>query len=241
MSLTTGSIETSSFTHTGLVRKRNEDAILSLPKAGLWAVADGMGGHQQGDFASRCVISHLYQLATKTRGRELAVRLPAVIQDANREILEQAMKGGAQHVIGTTLVALVLEGDRYHCFWSGDSRIYLYRQGELTLLTSDHTRAQMMRDRGTYTDAEINAHPASQALTQAIGIEPKAFIDYNQHLIYEGDRFLLCSDGLTKVFSHDQLARGVAATDLDQVNMSFLSSALDAGAPDNISSILVGL
>lgn len=240
MTVTTGSIQTSSFTHTGLVRKRNEDAILALPKSGLWAVADGMGGHEEGDFASRCVISHLYQLAIQSKGTKLVERLPGVVQEANAEILEQANRSGTERVIGTTLVALVLEGDRYHCFWSGDSRVYLFRDGVLSMITSDHTRAQMMRNRGTYSDEQINSAGA-QALTQAIGIDEQAHIDYKQEYIYEGDRFLLCSDGLTKVFDHSQLARRVALANIDKINMDFLSGALDAGAPDNISSILVSL
>jgi serine/threonine protein phosphatase PrpC len=241
MPIVTGNIETSSFTHTGCVRKRNEDALLALPKSGVWAVADGMGGHDDGDFASRCVISHLYQLAIKIKGEELVTKLPSAIQSANEEILQESLKDGGDRIIGTTLVALILEQDRYHCFWSGDSRCYLYRDESLSMLTSDHTRAQAMLDEGTYSTYEINKHPAAHALTHAIGVDDDALFDYTDGYIYEGDRFLLCSDGLTKVFNHQQLSQRVAVANIDQINIDFLTGALEAGAPDNISSILVSL
>lgn len=241
MAVITGNIETSSFTHTGLVRKRNEDAVLALPKSGIWAVADGMGGHDEGDYASRNVISHIYQLAKKEKGQNLLEKLPDVIQTANQEIFQYALTKGDNHIIGTTLVVLVLEQDRYHCFWSGDSRCYLFRDGTLSLITSDHTKEQAMRDEGIYSEAEISATPSAQALTQAIGVDAQAQLDYLQDYIYEGDRFLLCSDGLTKVFNHYQLSRRVAIANIDKINMDFLAGALDAGAPDNLSSILVSL
>jgi len=241
MPIMTGNIATSSFTHTGSVRRRNEDAVLALPKSGIWAVADGMGGHDDGDFASHCVISHIYQLATCCRGLQLVEELPIVIQNANHEIYTESVKGGAERIIGTTLVALILEADRYHCYWSGDSRCYLFRDKQLTLITRDHTEAEAMRDQGIYSDTDILNHPSAQALTHAIGVDEHAEIDYIQDYIYEGDRFLLCTDGLTKVFDQQQLRERVSVANIDQINIDFLAGALDAGAPDNLSSILVSL
>ncbi|BFM08553.1 PP2C family protein-serine/threonine phosphatase [Halioxenophilus aromaticivorans] len=241
MAIVTGNIETSSFTHTGCVRKRNEDALLALPKSGIWAVADGMGGHDAGDYASHCVISHIYQLAKKVKGADLVRQFPDALKAANQEILAESLKGGVDRIIGTTLVALILEADRYHCFWSGDSRCYLYRDEKLTLITRDHTRAQAMIDEGSFSEYQILNDPAGQALTHAIGIEDQLLYDGISGYIYEGDRFLLCSDGLTKVFDHRALSQRVAVANIDQINIDFLSGALDAGAPDNLSSILVNL
>ena len=241
MPIVTGSTTTSSFTHTGVVRSKNEDALLALPKSGLWAVADGMGGHEDGDFASSCVIGHLYQLAMHHKGIELVQMIPSVIQLANDEILHQSSIGASRRIIGTTLVALVLEGENYHCFWSGDSRCYLLRGDQLHPLTTDHTRAEEMRASGQYTEVEISTNPESHALIHAIGVDQNPFIDCVQGVIYEGDRFLLCSDGLTKVYDDYELTLRVQNSNIDQVNMDFLSDALVAGAPDNISSVLVSL
>ena len=241
MPIVTGNVETSSFTHTGCVRKRNEDALLALPKSGVWAVADGMGGHDAGDFASRCVISHIYQAALKYKGAQLVANLPLAIQSANQEIQTESLKDGGDRIIGTTLVALILEQDRYHCFWSGDSRCYLYRDESLSLITRDHTRAQAMLDAGKYSAFEINNDPTAHALIHAVGVDDQAVFDYTDGYIYEGDRFLLCSDGLTKVYDNHQLCQRVAVDNIDKINMDFLTGALDAGAPDNLSSILVSL
>ncbi len=241
MPIVTNSTTTSSFSHTGVVRQKNEDALLALPKSGLWAVADGMGGHEQGDFASSCIISHLYQLAMKTQGSDLVDALPGVIDTANQEIYQRSLSSAQQKVIGSTLVVLILEKEQYHCFWSGDSRCYLYRDDRLNAITRDHTHAESMRAEGNFSESEIVNHPSSQALTHAIGVEDSVYVDYVHDFIFEDDRFLLCSDGLTKVYDDWEIEQRIKSPNIDQINLDLLSDALSAGAPDNISSILISL
>ncbi|ABD80782.1 PP2C family protein-serine/threonine phosphatase [Saccharophagus degradans] len=234
-------IATSSMTHTGCVREKNEDALIALPKSGIWAVADGMGGHDAGDYASRCVISHLYQAAANYQGQALVDAIPSVIQAANTELYRYANSISTESVIGSTVVVLVLENDRYHCFWSGDSRCYLLRDDTFTLITRDHTEAEELLAEGILSLEEIKNTPAANTLTQAIGVDESPYVDYICDYIYEEDRFLLCTDGLTKVYSDEQLALRVDANNIDKINQSFLTGALDAGAPDNLSSIIVSL
>lgn len=234
-------IETSSMTHTGSVRSKNEDALIALPKAGIWAVADGMGGHDAGDYASRCVISHLYQAALHFNGRDLVNRIPDILQAANSELYTYSHRLQSNKIVGSTVSILILEQDQYHCFWSGDSRCYLMRDNGLRLLTRDHTGAEEMRALGIYSREEIENNPESKMLTQAIGVDPTPHVDYTSDYIYEGDRFLLCTDGLTKIYTDQELADQVEANNIDRINQDFLTGALNAGAPDNLSSIIVAL
>ncbi|WP_246624933.1 PP2C family protein-serine/threonine phosphatase [Oceanobacter mangrovi] len=216
-----GGIASSGQTHEGLVRSRNEDSILLVPESGLWAVADGMGGHEAGDYASQCVVTHLQQACKHHSGSQLVEYLPAAIQNANHELLEFARWQSAHGIVGTTFVALILEGEHYHCYWTGDSRCYLLRDNQLLMLTEDHA------DEG--------------ALTHCVGVEPVAFTDYTNGYLYEGDRFFLCTDGINKVITDQQLENGLRQLheDIDQINSRFVYDALRRGAPDNLSSIIV--
>lgn len=233
-------IASSSMTHTGSIRKLNEDAMIAIPEAGLWAVADGMGGHEAGDYASRCLISHLYEIASHFQGQTLAKKIPEAIQKANQELFELSHSQNNKSIIGTTIVVLVLENDRYHCFWSGDSRCYLLRGNQLQPITRDHTEAEELLAKG-YTIEQFPDPSTAAMLTYAVGVDETAHIDYTTDYIYESDRFLLCTDGITKIYSDSDIAKKIAENNIDQINQQFLAGALDAGAPDNLTSIIVSL
>ncbi|GAB1258002.1 protein phosphatase 2C domain-containing protein [Aurantivibrio plasticivorans] len=241
MAIIAGGTSTSSMTHTGCVRHHNEDALITIPTSGIWAVADGMGGHDAGDYASRCIVSHLYDAAQHYKGHELINEIPNVIQRANSELLDYAHSQSDEAIIGTTVVVLLLEGDHYHCYWTGDSRCYLSREGELQAITTDHTEAEELIAQGLTNEAAALDMRTANTLTQAVGVFPKAYVDYVSDLIYEGDRFLLCTDGLTKVYSDQELAQMVSYHNIDEINQQFLTGAIEAGAPDNLSSVIVSL
>ncbi|MGK0441366.1 MAG: protein phosphatase [Pseudohongiellaceae bacterium] len=241
MSALATAINSSSMTHTGSVRSHNEDAFLSMPEAGLWAVADGMGGHEAGDYASLCIIDYLRQACLQYQGQQLVEQVPLTLQKANAELCRYAQQLPAGSIVGSTVVVLVLEADRFHCFWSGDSRCYLLRDQQLTTITRDHTEAQDLLAKGLLSAEQAANDPALQHLTEAIGIDVPAFIDYQHDVIYEGDRFLLCSDGINKVFSDPVLAERMLGTSINHINQQLLSHALQVGAPDNLSSIIVSL
>ncbi|GAB1269904.1 protein phosphatase 2C domain-containing protein [Aurantivibrio infirmus] len=241
MPIVTENIETSSLTHTGTIRKKNEDALVAMPKAGLWAVADGMGGHEAGDYASQCIIGHLYQAGLAFNGMNLVNKVPDILKAANLEIFNYARQRDEESIVGSTVTLLIMEGDKYHCFWSGDSRCYLLRENIIKPLTQDHTEAYELFEQGRISADQIETCPESNVLTQAIGIDEIPYIDYTQDYIYEDDRFLLCTDGITKVFSDQKIQMFLQEKNIDKINQGFLNEALEAGAPDNLSSIIIGL
>lgn len=212
-------------THTGQVRRRNEDAVLALPEAGLWAVADGMGGHQDGHLASQAVIAALRQAAISGGGRALLASLPDVLQEANEGLLAAAGRKGGETVIGSTIALLLLEEDRFHCLWAGDSRIYLRRGPRLSRLTQDHVVREDQRVR----------------LTRAVGADPDLALDYLYGDLYEGDRFLLCSDGLSGVLSDAEMSMALDSYGGEGACAALVDAALRAGAPDNVSCVTVSL
>lgn len=207
----------------GHVRRRNEDAVLALPDAGLWAVADGMGGHADGDVASREVVETLAVCAGRHRGRVLVERVPEALQAANRELIRY----GAGRVVGSTVAVLVLEDENYHCFWAGDSRIYLWRDRGLRQLTEDHVAGP-----GT-------AWP--DALTRAVGVEPDLEPAYRTGYLYERDVLLLCTDGLTKVVDDVTIAGLLDSTAPQHACRRLVDAALVRGGPDNVSCVTVAV
>ena len=179
-------------TDTGKVRARNEDAFLALPEQGLWVVADGMGGHQNGALASRLIVE---QLAEPSAG-DLPQRLDELrkrLHSLNRR-LGQELTVTAAHpdpVIGSTVVALLIEGDRAACVWAGDSRCYLWRGSRLYQLSRDHSLLQQLIDEQQLSPSEAARHPAAHALTRAIGASEELKLEILELDILPGDAFLL--------------------------------------------------
>jgi serine/threonine protein phosphatase PrpC len=217
--------------HTGCVRTLNEDAILERPEFGLWAIADGMGGHNAGDVASRMVVEELAAPAT-----DIVERL----QRANRRLLAYAAKTRAG-LVGSTVVALQVTGTRYRCFWVGDSRAYIQRGTSLMRLTRDHTAVQELIDAGRITHAEAIRHPQSHVITRAVGAEQNLAVDHREGAISTGDTFLLCSDGLSNTVDEAELAHLTSGEDLAEAADSLLALALKRRAADNVSVVLIRL
>jgi protein phosphatase len=229
--------------HRGTERTRNEDAVLACPEAGLWAVADGMGGHQAGDFASQCLIEYLSEACAYYKGNALVHKVQDFITQAHLAIYKHSLQLAGKPMIGSTIVTLVLEADNFHCFWSGDSRCYLLRNQKLTLLTEDHTEAQTLMASGGHSGlTQTEKISAENTLVHAIGIDNEApHIDYVSGYLYENDRFLLCSDGINKIYNDYELTARMQMGDAELINQLMLSDALNSGAPDNLSSVIVEL
>lgn len=222
-------------THVGLVRERNEDAILTDPEGTLWAVADGMGGHGSGDVASDIVIE------TLSRVPEKALPGPALqtsLRNANERICKAAMDGSA--TMGATVVALMIVNGVATVAWVGDCRAYLLRSGALRLLTHDHTVVQDMVDQGLLDPAQGKDHPERHVVTRAVGAGPVLEVDDISVPLVQRDRLLLCSDGLTACLSDQEIADQLQAShDPETLCKSLMTSALRRGAPDNISVVTV--
>lgn len=219
----------------GLVRSRNEDACLAEPQRGLWAVADGMGGHAFGDVASAAVVEALADLAAPACLADFVDTARTRLAAVNEALRAQAQ---ARHVpvIGSTVVALLACGAEAACLWAGDSRIYLYRHGRLQQLTRDHSQLEALRAAG----ADLAAAGASpNMITRAVGAADSIAFDVVNVSPRDGDLFLLCSDGLSTPVEEGAIAAALAPGNCAQAAQDLVDLALASGGRDNITVVVV--
>lgn len=215
------------------MRDRNEDAILIDPGGELWAVADGMGGHGQGDVAASMVID---ALALSGPPVDPEVLLVDQLQASNAAIHTLA----AGQTMGATVVAVFVDACVAYCAWVGDSRIYLWRKDCLTRLSRDHSRVQELIDEGALTEQAARTHPERNVITRAIGAAAEVDIDIAVLPLLPGDRVILCSDGLTGVVDDAGIAEVLRMNRPDNATAArLLQRALDGGAPDNVSVVVI--
>ena len=223
--------------HVGRVREVNEDCILALPKDGIWVVADGMGGHAAGDFASQTLCDMVAALPSTENPSERMHGVRNAIMRSHDAITAEADRRGLQ-TIGTTVVSLILTDHHFVAFWVGDSRIYRLRGGLLEMLTMDHSLVAPLVAAGKLTWDEADLHPQANVITRAVGVGEELEIDKVRGEVAPGDRFLLCSDGLTKYTTDAMLARELSGP-IENVADALLDIALTSGGADNISIIVV--
>jgi protein phosphatase len=236
MGLDTGLCWTSAArTDIGLVRSRNEDAYLAQPQRGLWAVADGMGGHAFGDLASRAVVDALASLPVPAALGELIESARMRLGQANEALREEARTRQVP-VIGSTVAALLAFGDEAACLWAGDSRIYLYRHGCLQQLTRDHSQFEALKARGVEL-AQAAASP--NMITRAVGAADTVAFDVTTMTARDGDIFLLCSDGLSTPVEEAAIAAALAPGDCEAAAQALVAQALANGGRDNITAVVV--
>lgn len=224
-------------THPGLVRQRNEDAFLDRPEAGLWAVADGMGGHEQGDYASGRIIGRLADFAPFADLEEYSDEVRRALSHVDVHLRARAKALGPQALIGSTVACLLVCGEEFAAVWAGDSRVYLLRDGALQRLSHDHSRVQELLDAGLLKPEEAALHPEVHVVTRAIGVARLHF-GSRPGIIRAGDRFLLCTDGLTNVVADAEIASVLAATTPSEATRQLVDLVLARGAPDNVAVIV---
>ena len=224
-------------THEGRVRDHNEDSWFAAEEQGLWAVADGMGGHEKGEWASGVVVGQLRDLVLTGTFEESCDQIATALQTSNRLIFAEASARGRQ--MGTTAVALFVRDRRFAVLWVGDSRAYLLRDGKLHQISKDHTQVQEMLDRGMLDAAEAAVHPMRHILARAVGVGEAMEIDVIVDEVESGDIFLLSSDGLHCCVGDDQIEAILSGSPLDQVADSLVNRALASGAPDNVTVVAV--
>jgi protein phosphatase len=226
-------------TDPGLVREVNEDGFLADPRTGLWAVADGMGGHDDGAFASNTLIAALQTVGIPSTAANFLERLEDRVIRANSRIHAQAKARGGG-AIGTTLAALLIHGDGFATVWCGDSRVYLIRQGTITLLTHDHTEVQDLVDRGVLTSAEARHSPRAHVITRAIGSDAEPLLDFEWGTVEPSDIFVLCSDGLTGHVEDGDIRDVCLGTPSATAACDrLIELTLQRGARDNVTVIVV--
>jgi serine/threonine protein phosphatase Stp1 len=228
----------SASTHVGRIRKVNEDSILALPEHRVWVVSDGMGGHAAGDFASQTVVDALAMLPADLEPGDMMRAVRGAILRAHDLIRAEATARDLG-VIGATVVVLVLTEAHFAAFWAGDSRLYRFRNGEIEMLSSDHSLVAEFVHAGQMTWDEADVHPQSNAITRAVGVGETLELDKVRGDLEAGDRFLLSSDGLTKYATFDLLRRLVPRQPIETVADTLLHFALEAGGADNVSVVVV--
>jgi serine/threonine protein phosphatase PrpC len=228
-----------SCTHVGAVRQINEDAVLARAEIGLWAVADGMGGHEVGDVASRMIVDALALVSGQERLSDFVELVERTLMDVNQQILDYADLMLDKATMGSTLVALMIRGRVGVCLWAGDSRLYRLRNHQLTQLSRDHSHVQELIEMGAITPEEATKHPNANVITRAVGVEEPGFIDINVFSAQIGDTFLLCSDGLYNTMDDADLGGLLGTRDAQRVAEALVQLSLERGAPDNVSVVVV--
>jgi len=236
--ITTLHWSSASRTHVGMVRKLNEDACLESAGHGIWAVADGMGGHAAGDFASQSVVDALAATPKPASLGALVDEVQRHLQAVNQRLFDEAGKRREQ-IIGSTAVVLLAYGDHAVSVWAGDSRVYRYRQGELTQLTRDHSQVEELVAQGLITREQAEHHPSSNVITRAVGVAENLELDSEMFEVQEGDVFLLCSDGLYNEVNDSEIKESLAVGDCQYSCDLLVDRALARGARDNVTVVVV--
>ena len=230
-------IEVEAQSHPGKVRTNNEDAMYASEATGVFVVADGMGGHERGEWASAAIVDGLREVPGQGDFDSLLDIVSSAIHTANATIYAEAQD---KHVsMGSTAVALVLKDGRFAVMWAGDSRCYVLRDGALHQLSRDHTRVQEMIDRGLLTQEQSVGHPMGHVLSRAVGVGKELELDGVADEPSAGDIFLLCSDGLYGVVTDDEIAGVLTTSGLAEAAIALIDLCLTRGAPDNVTVVLV--
>lgn len=224
-------------THVGMVRKLNEDACLELAWHDLWAVADGMGGHAAGDFASQMIVDELRKVTPPDNLTGFVEDVKSTLRTVNRKLTDEASQRQVK-IIGSTVAVLLAFDNRCACVWAGDSRIYLYREGNLRQLTRDHSRVEELVSRGLLSREEAKTYPDSNTITRAVGAMDKLEVDSELFEVQAGDIFLLCTDGLYNEVSAGDIEKLLGIGDCRESARQLIQSALDHGARDNVSVVV---
>ena len=228
-----------SATDVGTVRTVNEDAVLERAEIGLWAVADGMGGHDAGNVASRMVVESLTDLQKPDALNDYVTTIEDCILGANQRLLEYSEIMLDGRIVGSTFIGLMIYGQVGVCLWMGDSRLYRYRGQELVQLSRDHSQVSELLQAGAITEEEAANHPESNVITRAVGTSDEPYIDLDVFDVQIGDTFLLCSDGLYNAVNNETIARHLSSNDPGAMVAGLIDSALDNGASDNVSVVAI--
>ena len=223
-------------TDQGKIRKENQDSILSEPKKNLWAIADGMGGHEGGQVASNLATSTLKPFNPSRHIGTNRRQLGDLIAEANKQIFRKSsmLEGG---IMGTTLLLVHSVGSRLLCLWVGDSRLYRFRESKLTQLSRDHNYEELQND--IFGFSLTNASCAGETLTRAIGAEEQIQIGCTVSDIQENDLFLLCTDGLTKELSDASIKHSLNLKKFGLISNSILSKYSSSRARDNVGLVIL--
>jgi serine/threonine protein phosphatase PrpC len=223
----------------GNARQVNEDAYLDLSARGLWVVADGMGGHAAGDVASQMLVGKLGGVESHDKLSEFVDDVEDRVLEVNRRLYEMSHQDDPPRVVGSTLAALLIHDSYAICMWAGDSRVYRLRRGALHQMTRDHSEIEELIKKGELDEASALDHPAANVVTRAVGGLEHLYVDLRLRTVRDGDRFLLCSDGLFKDLSEEEIGQLVSEGSCVEACDALIETVLSREAADNVTVIVI--
>ena len=233
-------IEAVGVTDAGCVRTNNEDYFLVEPSTGLYVVADGMGGAQAGEHASKLAVETLHEVVASANGSMNRDALVQAFEEANRRVMEKASQNSNMEGMGTTLVAAVETGPDILVASVGDSRVYIYENNNLQCITEDQTWVNEVGRRLGLDEETLKSHPMRHVLTMAIGVSEQPRVQTYLLKPARGVQILLCSDGLHGVAGEEQIAAALSGEEpLKEKANALIAAARSSGGPDNITAVLL--
>lgn len=238
-------MKTFSMTHPGRRRETNQDymytsetAVGSLPN--LFLVADGMGGHAAGDYASRFTVEKIVEYIRTSQTKGPVSLMKEAVGEANRRLQKEANEDMGKAGMGTTIVAATVEGNKLYTANVGDSRLYVINHRVITQITRDHSLVEEMVRLGEMNKAEAKEHPDKNIITRAIGVTPQVSVDFFETMLEPGDIVLMCSDGLSNMIEDEEIRRIVLEQkDIVATAEKLVDTANQNGGKDNITVVLI--
>ncbi len=228
-------------TDAGKKRQINEDSLFVNDTELIWAVADGMGGHARGDYASQTVVEHLGRYENSQKTGVTMRQIELLLSDANTDLVNKATELDA-NIIASTVAILCARNDSVICSWVGDSRIYRFRDDTLLRLTRDHTYEALLQDMNNSGADTSNTLVDPQALTRGVGADETLNTEHARYTSITGDRYLICTDGLYKEIDEDQIEQYFAQQPDDKILLNQLHETyLTNGARDNLGLVVVSV
>jgi len=232
-------VSSDALTDIGNKRLHNEDAFYSSDEKGVWFVADGVGGHNAGDFASQSLVDAIAKFKPEANLDDSVETLEYIIQQTNDMLVDKAAGIDEAAVIGSTIALLIVHKSNGVILWAGDSRIYRIRAEAVEQLTYDHSLINEMIKNGDIDPKDPSSYPESNKITRAIGFSKALQLDHRNLSILPGDRYILCSDGLTKYLDDKEILSTSLSDSVASSNQKMLQKALDAGGTDNITTLTI--
>ncbi len=231
--------QSASQTHKGNVRQYNEDSFIARDDICLWTVADGMGGHEAGDVASQLIVEMLQQVSGHANLSSYVDLIDDTLIEANQRLRTLSKENYNNHTVGSTVVSFIATDRHIAYLWAGDSRVYRIRDRQIKQLTRDHSEVQNMVDQGLLMADEAEAHPAANVITRAMGAADSLFLSVGIDETLHGDIYIVCSDGLYRDISDQELFQIARQQDVEKICNDMMQLALSREAKDNITTIIL--
>lgn len=228
-------------TDIGKARKRNEDAFLDKPETGLWVVADGMGGHEDGDVASQMVVNSLDKIQKDLSLAQYIDDIEDRLLKINKRLITKTNASGKRITTGSTVVGMVAYDNFCTFFWAGDSRLYRLRNGALRQLSTDHSQVEIYIKQKLISRKEAETHPHNNIIIRAVGVAKELYVDFDIQKMQLGDRYMLCSDGLTKHLTDTEFEKMLGVGCAEETCRTLTELTLTRGAGDNVTTIVIDI